>query len=187
MSYFDAMRYVQTTPPASPPRLLEVVRDQRAYTLNILHAALEEQRTRGNDPHRHDLYHIVLYTRGTDRFSLNDRLVPVQGGDLAITSPGEPHDFGPVDGSRIAYREVTFEMRSGAHRLDLPFRALLAHYVGQPLSETTYPVRLESRAAAPLHDLFRVLLERLCGKTPFEDLAAQATLAELLARIAAAV
>jgi mannose-1-phosphate guanylyltransferase len=42
------------------------------------------------------------------------------------------------------------------------------------------------RAAAPLHDLFRVLLERLCGKTPFEDLAAQATLAELLARIAAA-
>jgi AraC-like DNA-binding protein/mannose-6-phosphate isomerase-like protein (cupin superfamily) len=181
------MRYVQTTLPTAPPRLLDVAWEQNIYSLNILHAALEEHRTRGNDPHQHDLYHIVLYTRGRDRFNLNDRLVPVQSGDLAISSPGEPHDFGPVDGSQMAYREVTFELKSGIHRLAVPFRMLMAQYLGQPVSEVAYPVRLEPRTGAPLHDLFRILLERLCGKTPFEDLAAHATLSELFARIAAAV
>lgn len=187
MSYFDAMRYVQTALPPTPPHLLDIVWERATYSLNILHAALEEHRTRGNDPHQHDLYHIVLYTRGRDRFSFNDRLVPVQGGDLVISSPGEPHDFGPVDGTQIAYREVTFEMKSGIHRLAVPFRTILARYLGQPLVEVAYPVRLDPRAAAPLHDLFRVLLERLCGKTAFEDLAAHATLAEVFARVAAAI
>ena len=28
--------------------------------------------------------------------------MPVQTGDLVISSPGESHDFGPVDGGRIA-------------------------------------------------------------------------------------
>jgi len=166
---------------------LDVVWERKTYSLNIIHAALEELRIRGNSPHRHDLYHIVLYTRGRDRFCINDRLVPVKAEDIAISSPGQSHDFGPVDGSQVSYREVTFELTAGSEHLDIPFPRLLAHHLGCALPDVEFPVSLARSTSVPLHDLFRTLLERLCGKTPFDDLAAHATLAELFARIAASV
>jgi AraC-like DNA-binding protein len=187
MSYFDRVRYIQTAFPVTCPRLLDVVWERKTYSLNIIHAALEELRIRGKSPHSHDLYHIVLYTRGHDRLCIKNRIVPVKAEDLAISSPGEPHDFGPVDGSQVSYREVTFELTAGSERLNIPFRSLLAHHLGRTLPEVEFPVSLSRSASVPLHDLFRTLLERLCGKTPFDDLAAHATLAEIFTRIAVSV
>ena len=187
MSYFDYVRYIQTTFPLASPRMLDVVWERKTDSLNIVHAALEELRIRGNSPHTHDLYHIVLYTRGRDRSCINKRIAAVKAEDIAISSPGEPHDFGPADGSQISYREVTFELTAGAERLTIPFRSLLAHLIGRTLPEVDFPLSLSRSASVPLHDLFHTLLERLCGNTPFDALAAHATMAELFTRLAVSV
>jgi AraC-like DNA-binding protein/mannose-6-phosphate isomerase-like protein (cupin superfamily) len=167
------MEFVRTLDPPHTPSLLRVRRDDGEYNFTILHATYEQTRVRAaRVEHVHDVYHVVFYVRGSGQCTLRGGGVDFRPGTLIVSSPGEAHEFGPRDGARCAYREVSFSLERDGRALTIPFHELLSYYAGRTLSPIARPLHtlgerrewidgayarvLESLAAA--RDLLRVHL-----------------------------
>jgi len=159
------LRYEAVSQPDEVPSFLGFDRGRKRYRLVILHATLEETRLPGasrGEGHAHDLYHVILYTRGRSQFNLANRKTPCAPGTLVCTDPGEPHDFGSTSGQQIAYREVTFALStSSGEALDITFRELLERYTGRALSDARFPVETDRRQREWLEAFYQRLLESI--------------------------
>jgi AraC-like DNA-binding protein/mannose-6-phosphate isomerase-like protein (cupin superfamily) len=136
-------------------------------------------------PHRHDFYHMVLFTAGNGFHTIDFEQFPVQRGQLYCMIPGQVHSWnfeGRTDGFIINFSEELFQ-----HFLKQPsypgqfsfFRGIAADSVID-LPEETYKTAVqimksllqEARKAAPMADdmicaqlvLLFVTLHRTAGK-----------------------
>lgn len=173
------MLYVETEPLPAQPQFLDVVCDGVPFRFHLLHASLEERRrARGKRPrvrevtrtaigHTHDVYHVVLFTRGESKFAFGGRAVPCRPGTLIVTCPGEVHDFGPLKGREIHYREITFALEGEEGPLRLPFERTLELFTGRELVSARYPVELRAPVASRIGRAFERLLPALVERRDF--------------------
>ncbi|OGV52829.1 MAG: hypothetical protein A2X49_09295 [Lentisphaerae bacterium GWF2_52_8] len=142
---------------AIAPQLLSLSVKGRRYHFRHLFSSVEQweasasarRKPPARKEHSHSVYHVVLYTKGRGNFNIGGSSVPFQSGLLAITSPGDPHQFGPhADCDEpVEYRNFTFDMISAEGKaLTLPFQKLLSEYEGVPPHDFL-PVRLLSPQA----------------------------------------
>jgi AraC-like DNA-binding protein len=103
------------------------------------------------------VYHILLVTGGKGKFVIGKTEVPVESGQLFITSPGEWHSFTNAIGENVEYCEATFEFKNRAGVvLTIPFHQVLSAWTGkrcQPISRTT--------VSAELHGIIMSEIERM--------------------------
>ncbi|MHC5056014.1 MAG: helix-turn-helix domain-containing protein [Planctomycetota bacterium] len=188
------MLYVETEPLAAQPQFLDVACEGRPCRFHLLHATLEERRrTRGKRPrvrevtrtavgHTHDVYHVVLFTRGESRFALGGRAVPCRPGTLVVTCPGEVHDFGPLKGSEVYYRELAFALEGDRGPLRLGSERVLELFTGRELAGAEFPVELRPRVAAEMGRVFERMVPALVERRDF--LAAWVEIARIVTIIA---
>jgi AraC-like DNA-binding protein len=158
--------FAQAVPPSG--QLLQIVSNGRAYRFGILHAEFGTRRTpeRGLREHAHDVYHIVMISRGSNRVLFNGREVPVRRGTLFLADPCQPHAFAPCYSGEISYHEVTFDLNSTS-ALRLPFNELLSLYAGTELPSCQMPHELGASDTRLLEEKFELLLTRLVRNDSF--------------------
>lgn len=162
------MEYIRTGSPEQAPQLLQVFAREQPYQFAVLHAETEEHPYLVNGvprlysgQHAHDVYHFVLYVQGSNRFTYNDKHHLSQRGVLVVSSPGEPHNFGPALAQRITSREITFAWEGATDRLSLPIHAVLSLLAGTELAPIEYPVQLDEAQTRQLEELYSRLQDRL--------------------------
>lgn len=130
------------------------------YYAHVLHTTFRNYNvsSRGaKRTHVHDVYHIVLATGGKGGFVVEDKNIPVERGDLYLTSPGQFHSFGNGENDAVEYCEVTFEFKSRTGAvLTLPFHEVMTAWAGTPC-----PPILNLSASAELQALLMHEIERM--------------------------
>lgn len=144
---------------------LQVLHEGKAYSFRHLFSQSQRwepvegrrERTERRKDHSHSLFHVLLYTEGKGHFNYCGGTPSFEPGTLVVSSPGEPHCFGPHDdcGMPVTYKHFTFELVSdGASRLEIPFHKLLSLYSGAECRRLPFPFKL-----APMD--FHAVLERM--------------------------
>lgn len=174
MSYIAMVQkgFVQTNPHAPFSPLLTCRVGERTGGFRLLTAHFGERRDRLPRPepeHAHGVYHIVLFTEGTNHFLLNGKPVPSAPGSLVLTNPGEPHTFAPCDPGTTQYHEITFELIGGDQPLQVPFEELLAAYAGVRLRRMAVPIQLRPGPQRSLVSQYARLLDRLEERGPLAE------------------
>jgi len=128
------------------------------------HTAIDQDRAVGSKStfreHVHDLYHLVLYTRGTGEFFQNGAFAKAEPGVLVLISPGQKHDFVSRRGNSV-YSEATFsyETESG-EILKVGWSELLSVFSHCSVQLEHY-LRLSAEAGSGMQHLFEQLTESL--------------------------
>jgi len=180
------MSYIRTGSPTTEPQLLQLNVGGKSYHFALLHAEVEEHpRVTNGIPrlaegqHAHDIYHMVLYAQGNNRFVYNDRRHASQRGVLLVTSPGQPHNFGPLQTQRIISKEITFCWEGEQSRLRLPVHTVLSLLAGTEFAPIDFPVQLDELQTRALEDVFDRLLQRLRVRNDLSWFAEQQLMFEL--------
>lgn len=131
-------RYVQSQKMDWLAQALTIYHDQRCYYTCIHHTAVGQDRPMGQADtfreHRHNLYHIVVYTGSRGAFSYQGKIVEATAGTVVCVSPGDWHDFVTRRGQAV-YSEVTFSFEAQDGRiLEVPFERLLQMFTGLALT-----------------------------------------------------
>ncbi|HPS52280.1 MAG TPA: AraC family transcriptional regulator [Phycisphaerae bacterium] len=103
------------------------------------------------------MFHIVLFLGYNNYFSLDDKAVECKRGTLVITSPEQPHDFGPLRPGTFDYHELTFSLVNGdGIELDMPIGIYLANLFGlDNLSEIPAVSECSAEKTKVICDLFQ--------------------------------
>jgi AraC-like DNA-binding protein len=188
----DIMKFfIQTTETArnEQPQLLRIEDEERTYRFNLRHATLD-QRYPGRNwcrfrEHAHDVYHIVLYTEGSDELLLGDTCYPVGKGSLALIAPGDWHDVAVQRKEGIVYSEATFDFLSQAgEALRIPFHELLSRCAGIPLFIDSNPAALKADQVRELERRFAYLMAWLDALHPLSLMEVQRGIGGILAFLA---
>ncbi len=153
------MLYIDSNHEPSPCRILGVHSNGEFYEFKLLHMNLADHKiTKSSIPQRehvHNVYHVTLFRQGEGEFLLDGQPKPCRVNTLVLTSPGQPHDFGPVAGGELVISELTFSFlnRSGA-ALKIPYHELLSQQFGHPLPVLPMPLELPEWKAEQLFGLF---------------------------------
>ncbi|MBN2625167.1 MAG: helix-turn-helix transcriptional regulator [Spirochaetales bacterium] len=105
------------------------------YYPSVVHCGRERHSDReglNSRPHEHAVYHLLLFFGGENEFFFGDNPVPCVKGLLALSSPGNIHNFYPRLSGEIFYSEVTFEYISRDNRLELPLSRIFSLLFGEP-------------------------------------------------------
>ncbi len=179
--------YIRTDPLARVPQILDVVSREVPYSFALLHTSslqrLEAPAGKSmvyRREHSHDIYHIVLYTHGRNRFLLNGEPRTVRPGTLAFTGPGESHSFGPHDAGQVSYMEVSFALQSEQGDLAVAPHELLGLYAGFDLPKLSMPVRLKSVIMRAISGRIALLINQVTRPRQTAWFAAYRTILELL-------
>jgi AraC family transcriptional regulator, arabinose operon regulatory protein len=161
------MRYVETNPGPAPFQMLHArLDDGRWYAFRLFHMNLADRKVR--DPfhphkeHRHDVYHVALYRGGSGLFLLDGTPTPCRKGSLVLTSPGQPHDFGPEGDGELEFAELSFsfvDVSGGC--LKISFAELLSLLFGQRIAIPVSPLNLPDWRAKQLFGLLTSCYEAL--------------------------
>ncbi|MDD2709981.1 MAG: AraC family transcriptional regulator [Verrucomicrobiae bacterium] len=182
--YLDHMRYILAAPEDPLPQLLQVWHGGRLHRMEVHHLELERKLPASMwwppHPHAHDVYHVVLYLGGDNRFLLGDERPACRRGALALVSPGITHSFGAVDRGGVCYQEIMFSLQtSNSKSLRLPFHELLSIYAGTPLPRVEFPVMLDERQIQIHNGLLVELLSALNNHSPSARITRAAALLRL--------
>lgn len=118
------------------PPVLTVLLDQ-LYMPYVLRCGLNIlYRGKGRrDTHAHDVYHCLIYTRGSGKAQIGAELVQVQRGSLVLVGPGERHSFELSPSEDACYTEVTFELKNAEGGLaHASWSEILERWSGCPVS-----------------------------------------------------
>ncbi len=152
-------RYVQTIKPQIPPQAASIFYNKSQYTPSFLHATVDQTHPVGQKKtfvsHKHDFYHIVLYTSGYGEYSIEGRFHPAQPGTCVLIGPGQYHDF-VSRWKQSVYSEITFAYESMRQSLRLPFDQLLSLHTG-------YDISLESHVTLSMDQMYN--LQSLLAKS----------------------
>jgi len=113
----------------------------KTYFAHVQHATYRErnqEESKARRPIVHDVYHVVLVTRGRGRFLINDRLYEASPGRVFLTSPGESHSFNNGPGEDAEFCEVTFQFFDEQKNiLTRPLHEVVEAWVGRRCSAAT--------------------------------------------------
>ncbi|MCW8128801.1 MAG: helix-turn-helix transcriptional regulator [Planctomycetota bacterium] len=133
---------------------------EEPYFAHILHTTfrnLGRPSRNARHTHVHDVYHVVLVSKGKGHFVINEQVPVAEPGRLFLTSPGEWHSFGLAEHEDTEYCEVTFEFRTRAGKvLTRPMHEVVAAWTGRPCRAATVVA-----ATADLHLLIMEEIERM--------------------------
>ncbi len=167
---------------------LVLEREGTPFRLRVLHAMLGQvlscsaERRMSHARHSHeDVYHALLFTKGNTDFIFDGRRAAARRGTLALSHPGNVHNFAPAAPGTVEYSHVTFGFFApDGQALSVPFHEVLGLYAGVPIVERELPARLdEPQTADVMSALARVMneLERHGG---LGELCAQQRIGDLL-------
>lgn len=156
--------FINTESPNRLPQILDLFYQGFIYHFNLLHVSREEHlneagKRRQIAGHRHDVYHLVLYTKGTNQFLINNSPCQLRPGTLALTGPEESHCFSPCSPGVTCYTELTLEYITDGP--PLPFNAMLDLYAGFDLPRMTVPLFLTTMPRKALQGQFDLLIHQL--------------------------
>src|SRR4030042_706756 len=131
-------RYVRSQKTAFSAQALTIYHDGECFYPCIHHTAVGQDRPLGQAEtfreHRHNLYHVVVYTKSQGAFSFGGKVVEAGRGTVVCISPGQWHDFVTYR-QHAVYSEVTFSFETPQGRvLEIPFEALLQMITGLALT-----------------------------------------------------
>jgi len=181
-------QYVQTSQNTSAPQVLNVAVDGRLYNFNLLHITLDEYhdapKRRKRPEHAHDVFHIVIYTRGSNAFSFQGRACHFRPGTLALISPGEPHDFYVLEKGSAIYSEMTFAYADRNNEpLRISFNRLMSVYAGVDLPEVPFPSVLSGRKTREVAALLGQIFEQVTTPGKISGMLAAQTILALFTMI----
>jgi AraC-like DNA-binding protein len=145
----------KTFTPAEQPLPLDLRRGGETFSPRLLHAGTVISGPSGEGelaPHRHAVYHIVLYTESGDFFTLNGNTHLASPGTLIVTSPPDSHCFAPMRRRGYAYTEIAFSVEGADKKLEIPMPDLLGMLFKIPVSARARPLQLGKSAAARLQN-----------------------------------
>lgn len=179
--------FLQTTAAPAEGAVLHLLWQGAVYHLHWFHVTVDENRcelrSRRPHGHAHDLYHAVLFTRGRNAFSLGDRETPCEPGTLALTGPGQPHDFGPTRPGELGYAELTFAWQTSAGvPLRLSWDGMLAALTGVSPAKLHLPSsqQLDGPETQQVRLNIEALLNCLEARTPLSAFYAGKALLDFL-------
>lgn len=125
-------RYVQTKKPEIKPQAASIVDNKVQYAPVFLHSTIDQAHPVGHkktfEEHKHNFYHIVLYTAGNGEYSLEGTFRPARPGTCVLIHPGQHHDF-VSRWTQSVYSEITFSYESeDGKNLCTSFEKLLSLY-----------------------------------------------------------
>lgn len=139
------------------------------YLIEVTHATVNQNSYRKSGRlspaalHAHNRYHVIYYTYANTTFGFLDRYVRAEPGMLVLASPGEKHNFTPMEPGATCYSEATFRFLSAdgsGRELTVPFGELIAAYTGCEVAPEN-PVVLDERRRIEIEGLFTRLLDEL--------------------------
>lgn len=139
----------------------------KRYAFDLLHMDVDHEekkalRQRVMTPHAHDVYHVVLYTKGKNHILIDGKQIQVEPGILIMTSPGMTHTFSPIQKGSLIYSEITFELARGSSvPLRLPWSNILSWYGGIALSEKNLLICLDPPGIQEARNIFVRILREL--------------------------
>ena len=151
--------YVTKTRPAEPS-ILSVIQNGESYNYSLIHSSItqvvSERTGQFGKPHKHGVYHLLLYREGNNRILYNGKTLQVIPGTLLLCSPGMEHDFFPCSKGSLEYAEITFEYLSSKQgALLIPFHKLLEMISRRKFFTEQTSFRLNSNQNREFMDLFR--------------------------------
>ncbi|MDD5482166.1 MAG: AraC family ligand binding domain-containing protein [Kiritimatiellae bacterium] len=180
--------YVQTSQNAFTPQALNIIVDGRLYNFTLIHITIDvthriDKRQRTNE-HLHDVFHMVVYTEGVNAFTFRGKARPVLPGTVALTSPGEPHNFLVLKKGAAVYSEMTFAYRGLDNEpLRIGFDRLLSVFAGIDLPVIRFPVVLPGQKTREMKTLLEHTLDRLESTSHLSNMMAAQTIIALFALI----
>jgi AraC-like DNA-binding protein len=153
------LRYVRIKQQDCYPQVLTLNYEGNLYYPRVHHTTIGQDRAIGQAEtfrqHKHDLYHIVIYTHGEGVCLINGARIDAVPGLVVLVSPGQGHDFVTLRGSTV-YSEVTFSFETKTEQvLTVDFERLLQLYMGVPVQLS--PNHLGTKEAS--HQLSSIILQ----------------------------
>ncbi len=176
-------RYVRSQKTDSSAQALTIYHDQKCYYTCIHHTAVGQDRPMGQAEtfreHRHNLYHVVVYTKSHGAFSYQGKVVDAPAGTVVCVSPGHWHDFVTYRGQAV-YSEVTFSFETQDGRvLEVPFERLLQMFTGLALTLRPWQT-IASERARHLESLILRITDHVRSGSETAPYCSQVSLASLL-------
>jgi AraC-like DNA-binding protein len=136
-------RYVRSQKTDFSAQALTIYHDGQCFYPCLHHTAVGQDRPVGQvetfREHRHNLYHVVVYTKSKGAFALEGKVVEAGIGTVVCVSPGQWHDFVTYR-QHAVYSEVTFSFETAQGRvLEVSLERLLQMFTGLML--TLQPVQ----------------------------------------------
>jgi len=175
-------------------QILQVLHKGRVYFFRHLFSGSERcepvppvrGRTLDRDEHFHPIYHAVLYSEGRGCFNYCGEKLDFEPGLLVVTSPNEPHKFGPHTdcGSPVTYKHFTFDLVSeDGLSLELPFNELLSLYSGVGYARMKVPYRLDPMAYHVVLESLESVIAQKMEHESHPDLTAASAIMKLLSNL----
>ncbi len=141
--------------------MMQISRKGFTYDIVPLHINICERCLRDSGralEHSHDVYHIILYSGGAGKFSFRGKTSYAEPGLMILSSPGEGHQFRPVEKGELTYSEFAFSYSSAEGKdLDIPFSELLSLHSGIRFDNWNSIMKLDEDQSAE----FGRMLERM--------------------------
>lgn len=174
--------FVQTKKTQTQPQIASIIHETVQYTPVFLHAAIDQTHPVGHKrtfvEHKHDFYHIVLYTKGYGEYSMNGSFYAAQPGTCVLIHPSQQHDF-VSRWKQSVYSEITFSYEdTNDQPLCIPFDKLLAIYMGIDISMTAN-ITLSMDQMYVLRNALMVLIDHLGSAHLVSEYHAQYDLARI--------
>ncbi len=188
--YMTERAFIRVKPPSARPGVLDVQDGSRRYQFELQTVHVNEEHEGGarlQAPHEHDVYHVVLFTKGRNSFLLEGMDIPSHPGVLALASPGQPHTFSPRLTGVTRYHEITFSLEHKRGPLRASFARLLSLYTGLSIHDTPLTIELSPPQRRGMEALYEQLIDRLERASLTDWLTVYRTILEILAMIASRV
>ncbi|MGF1735793.1 AraC family transcriptional regulator [Photobacterium satsumensis] len=173
-------------------QLLSVNQHGTGYGFQLLHATHRQKnrciaKNKKAAPHRHsDCYHMVLFTAGNNTFFLNRHEHPAKRGTFVITSPGEEHDFSPLQQGNIEYSEITFRFagQKDLQGLAMTSQSLLSALIGRHLDTVNFPLGFSESQTIRLENLFEKYLQYTLEPGKLNEVLSEQVIIEIIYSLA---
>ncbi len=177
LHYSDmASNYIRHKSFPVSPQVLEVRRGSDHYRFAVLNTGTEYLHPRSEEvsppyerfQHEHDVYHLVLYTKGETAMLVDGNYYRTKPGFLAVTEPGEPHCFNLGSPKQCIYDCFSFHLENtipGQPPIKVPLHELLSLYFGCKLSRRKFPVNLSPDQFLRFKELIEQTTENLIDET----------------------
>lgn len=183
--------YIKSKNIENQSQLLHFTYRKKLYRIEFLNTGFDsfKRSTRKNvpyskrDQHTHSVFHLLMFNEGEYHYLHNGKRVKFKPSTFTITSPGEPHKFGPFRNSQlISYYYVTFvlqEIESGVE-LDIDFREFMEIFTGEKISDISLPLDFNKRQKSIFENLTMILTRQLNSTTKFNYFSAAMTMIDII-------
>ncbi len=151
--------YYRAAEPELPGQLLGVYHNKRFYRFSLETFHLYEipgAAPANYEEHCHDVYHLVLVTRGNS-MRLHGNVIEMPPGALVWVSPGEYHSFASAKQPRGEYHEITFRLMHHGTPLKAAFPELLQLYFDKLPDMSARPLLLDKDAFETMSSAYESL------------------------------